>query len=126
MRFVNPIPFVRDIGAARDFWRDVVGLTVCEDHGAFVRFEGGFALHDGPALARTIFPQPADPAEHYGSETVLFYFEETELAAAFERIAPHVEVIHGIARQPWGQLVFRFRDPEGYLVEIGEPLEPSR
>ena len=124
MRFVNPIPFVRDIAAARAFWTEIVGLTVKEDHGAFVLFEGGFAIHDGPALARTIFgPDHVAPTQT-GSETVLFYFEDPDLDAVFDRITPHVEIIHEIARQPWGQRVFRFRDLDGYLIEIGEPMEP--
>ena len=125
MQFVNPIPFCRDIAAARDFWRDVVGLTVKADHGAFVLFEGGFALHDGAALTQTIFGPDADKPPAFGSETVLFYFEEADLDAAFARIAPHVSVIHPINRQAWGQRVFRFRDPDGYLVEIGEPMDPT-
>jgi catechol 2,3-dioxygenase-like lactoylglutathione lyase family enzyme len=126
VRFVNPIPFVRDIAAARDFWRDVVGLSVKADHGDFVLFEGGFALHDGAALTHTVFGVSRLPSEHFGSETVLFYFEDDDVDAAFVRIAPHVTIIHPVQRQPWGQRVFRFRDPEGYLIEIGEPMEQDQ
>lgn len=123
MRFVNPIPFVRDIDAARAFWRDVVGLAVKEDHGAFVLFEGGFAIHDGVALARTIHGPGTGVSPPFGSDTVLLYFEDPDLPAAFARIAPFVTVLHPVRREPWGQEVFRFRDPDGYLVEIGAPMD---
>jgi catechol 2,3-dioxygenase-like lactoylglutathione lyase family enzyme len=46
MKFVNPLPFVADMGRATSFYREVLGLRVLKDHGAFVTFEGGFALHD--------------------------------------------------------------------------------
>ena len=55
MRFVNPIPFVRDIGRSRDFYRDRLGLKVLEDFGTFVLFETGFAIHDGRALEQTVW-----------------------------------------------------------------------
>lgn len=41
--------------------------------------------------------------------------------SAFESIAPHVELIHPVERQAWGQRVFRFYDPDGHAVEVGEP-----
>jgi catechol 2,3-dioxygenase-like lactoylglutathione lyase family enzyme len=33
MRFINPIPFVRDIDRARAFYRDVMQLQIRADHG---------------------------------------------------------------------------------------------
>lgn len=52
---------------------------------------------------------------------MLLYFEDQDIDAAFMRIAPHVELIHPVERQVWGQRVFRFYDPDGHAVEIGEP-----
>jgi uncharacterized glyoxalase superfamily protein PhnB len=51
----------------------------------------------------------------------VLYFEDADLEAAFGRIAGAVELIHGIRREAWGQRVFRFFDPDGHIVEIGEP-----
>ncbi len=121
MRFVNPIAFTADLDRARAFYRDVIGLRILEDEGGFIRFKGGFALHDGSQLIRTIFGTLEDPAGAYGRRNLVLYFEERDLDAAFARIAPQVELIHPIARQHWGQRVFRFHDPDRHIVEIGEP-----
>ena len=120
MRFVNPLPFVKDIEASKRFYRDVVGLSVLEDHGNFVRFNTGFAIHDGASLARTIW-NTVDPTDTYGRQNLLLYFETDDLDAAFADVSQHAEIIHPVETQAWGQRVFRFYDPDGHAVEIGEP-----
>lgn len=121
MRFVNPIPFVRDIARSKAFYRDRLGLVVREDFGSFVLFETGFALHEGPALEETIWQEALPGDEPYGRRNLLLYFEHEDVDAAFDVIAPHVDLIHPVERQAWGQRVFRFYDPDGHAVEIGEP-----
>lgn len=123
MRFINPIPFVRDIAASTAFYRDVLGLAVVEDSGTFVRFEGNFAIHDGEALARTVWGGPVDgePAQSCGQRNLLLYFEDDDIDACFARLKDRVQLIHGLNKQPWGQRVLRFYDPDGHAVEIGEP-----
>lgn len=121
MRFVNPISFVNDIERSRTFYRDVLGLRVLKDFGSFVLFETGFAIHDGNSLERTVWGAEAAGPKSYGYRNVLFYFEDDDVDAAFEKVAPHVELIHPVEKQEWGQRVFRFYDPDGHAVEIGEP-----
>ena len=123
MRFINPIPFVSDINRARAFYRDVLRLEIREDHGSFVLFEGGFALHEGQSLERTVWKQAAAAPDAYGCRNLLLYFETDDLDDEFARIAPQVELIHPIERQPWGQRVFRFYDPDRHAVEVGEPMD---
>ncbi|MFD1795284.1 glyoxalase/bleomycin resistance/extradiol dioxygenase family protein [Paracoccus aurantiacus] len=120
MRFINPICFSADLDRARRFYRDLMGLRILEDEGGFVRFEGGFALHEGRALHRTVFGTDPAPGT-FGRGNLVLYFEDNDLDAAFIRIAPEVELIHPIQRQHWGQRVFRFHDPDGHIVEIGDP-----
>ncbi|CAN7364532.1 VOC family protein [Rhizobium sp. LjRoot258] len=121
MRFINPIPFVRDINRSKEFYNELLGLKIIEDAGNFVLFESGFAIHEGQSLSQTIWNQKHDAAEPYGRRNVLLYFEHGDLNAAFESIAPHVELIHAVEKQAWGQRVFRFYDPDGHAIEIGEP-----
>ncbi|MEM8916797.1 MAG: VOC family protein [Pseudomonadota bacterium] len=121
MRFVNPLPFVADIGRSKTFYADVLGLQVEEDHGNFVKFSNGFALHDGASLTQTIFGKPPSTTDPYGRQNLVLYFESDDIRDAFERISPHADVIHPIRKQSWGQLVFRFYDPDGHIVEVGEP-----
>ena len=120
MRFVNPIPFVRDVAASKAFYTSLLGLRIAEDHGHFVRFETGFAIHDGARLEQTIWGSSPASAS-YGRRDVLLYFEEEDLDALFERIRSQIELIHPIETQVWGQRVFRFYDPDGHVIEIGEP-----
>lgn len=122
MRFVNPIPFVKDIARSKAFYESRLGLQVVEDFGNFVLFGTGFAIHDGASLERTVWGRERTANEPYGRGNLLLYFEHDDVDAAFERIAPHVELIHAVERQAWGQRVFRFYDPDGHAVEIGEPL----
>lgn len=121
MRFINPIPFVRDIQRSTAFYRDILGLIVRADFGNFVLFEGGFAVHEGRSLAETVWGKVPTDAEPYGRGSLLLYFEDDDIDAAFERIVPHVELIHPVERQIWGQRVFRFYDPDRHAVEVGEP-----
>ena len=121
MRFVNPIAFVRDTVRARQFYEERLGLKVVEDAGGFVLFETGFAVHDGAVLAQTVWGDASAPAEPYGRRNLLLYFEHEDIDAAFAAIAPHVDLIHPVEQQAWGQRVFRFHDPDGHAVEIGEP-----
>lgn len=121
MRFINPIPFVRDINVSKQFYSAVLGLSIVEDHGNFVKFESGFAIHDGPSLEKTIWGEHRDAADGYGRRNLLLYFEHGDIDAAFREIGPQVELIHPLERQAWGQRVFRFFDPDRHMVEIGEP-----
>jgi catechol 2,3-dioxygenase-like lactoylglutathione lyase family enzyme len=122
MRFINPIPFVRDIKLSRDFYEKTLGLKVLEDAGNFVLFETGFAIHNGAALEQTVWGKVLGAGEIYGRRNLLLYFEHDDVNSAFESIAPHVELIRPVERQAWGQRVFRFYDPDGHAVEVGEPL----
>lgn len=122
MRFVNPIPFVSDIARSKTFYGDLLGLRIVSDFGNFVLFETGFAIHDGRSLEQTVWKKSAEASEPYGRRNILLYFEHEDVDAAYERIAPHVDLIHAVEKQEWGQRVFRLYDPDGHAVEIGEPL----
>ncbi len=123
MRFINPIPFVRDIDLSREFYRKVLRLRIVEDFGTFVLFETGFAIHDGATLERTVWNDLSTDPSPYGRRNLLLYFEHDDIDEAFDHIAPHVELIHPVKRQAWGQRVFRFYDPDGHAIEVGEPQD---
>lgn len=134
VKFINPIPFVADLARAKTFYCDVLGLNILQDHGNFVQFDNGFALHEGMSLHRTVFGEDAetgdaqagvaDNTQSYGRGNLVLYFEDDELDATFDRIGDQLNVIHDIQQQKWGQRVFRFYDPDGHIVEVGEPQKP--
>ncbi|WP_298813676.1 VOC family protein [uncultured Roseibium sp.] len=121
MKFINPLPFVTDMERSKAFYRDVMCLKIIEDHGNFVRFENGFALHEGRSLLQTVFSRNPEVNEPHGRYNLVLYFEDPDIWSSFDRIAPHVELIHAIERQTWGQRVFRFHDPDRHILEVGEP-----
>ncbi|MBU1174692.1 MAG: VOC family protein [Alphaproteobacteria bacterium] len=122
-RFINPLPFVSDLERSRRFYAEVMGLAVERCEGDVCIFAGGFAIHQGEALQKTIWGDVEMPAGDYGQRNLLLYFEHDDIDAAFAAIAPHVRLIHAVERQAWGQRVFRFHDPDGHAVEVGEPME---
>jgi len=121
MRFVNPLPFVVDMRASKAFYVDVLGLTVLEDHGNFVKFENGFAIHNGADLFKAVFGTDDSSVAPYGRANLVLYFEVSDLDAVFARIASEVDLIHKLRLEPWGQRVCRFYDPDKHIVELGEP-----
>jgi catechol 2,3-dioxygenase-like lactoylglutathione lyase family enzyme len=123
MRFVNPIIFVRDIAVSKSFYRDLIGLSIEQDHGDSVLFSGHLGIHAGRALIRTVWGSEAvGEAGPYGRRNLLLYFEDENVDECFARLADRVRLIHGLNRQAWGQRVFRHYDPDDHAVEIGEPL----
>ena len=120
-RFVNALVFVADMKKAMDVYCGLLGQKVAQDHGDFVQLENGLALHTGAALQRTIFGDGETGTNQYGRRNLVLYFDAEDLDAAYERVAPHVTMIHPIEAQSWGQRVFRFYDHDGHIVEVGEP-----
>lgn len=121
IRFVNALVFVADMKKAMDVYVGLLGQKVAQDHGDFVQLENGLALHTGTALQQTIFGDGETGADQYGRRNLVLYFDADDLAAAHDRVAPHVTLIHPIEAQSWGQKVFRFYDHDGHIVEVGEP-----
>jgi catechol 2,3-dioxygenase-like lactoylglutathione lyase family enzyme len=124
MRHVATIVFVSDVARSTAFYRDVLGLLVEQDHGTIVQFEHGFAIHDGPNLLGKTYKKPGEfPSEPQGRDNIDIYFETDDLEAAHRAVtASGARVIHPIETQEWGQRVFRFHDPDGHIVEIGDPM----
>ncbi len=124
LEFINPIVFVRNIEVSKAFYAETLALKVIEDHGPFVLFEHHLGIHQAQELAATIWKAdaPSGADQPQGRQNLLLYFETGELEDVFARLKDRVKLIHPIQRQAWGQAVFRFYDPDGHVIEIGEPL----
>lgn len=123
IRHFNTIVMVQDIKTSLAFYSDLLGLRVEKDFGSFVLLEDKLALHQANELIQTVYGATKESASTpQGRDNLLIYFETEDLEGAYERIAAAgVPIIHPIKRQHWSQLVFRFHDPDGHIVEIGEP-----
>ncbi len=122
-RLQSSVLFVQDIGAARQFYEDLLGQRVLMDHGPNVGFEGGFALWQADRACQTVFGRRREHPEPLGHANFELYFEADDLEAVWSRLSEaQVAVVHPLREQPWGQRVFRVSDPDGHLVEVGEPM----
>jgi catechol 2,3-dioxygenase-like lactoylglutathione lyase family enzyme len=122
--FYNTIVFTNDLPRSVAFYRDVLGQEVLEDHGTIVFLANHLVLHDAASITATV-TGAADARSHepQGRGNLLVYFETDDVDAAFRTVAGSgAPIVHPVVRQEWGQSVFRFLDPDGHLVEIGEPL----
>jgi len=121
---IATIVFTHDLPRSVAFYRDVLGQEVLSDHGAIVFLAGHLVLHDAASIAATAM-DAADARSHdaRGRGNLPVSFETDDVEAAYRLVADSgATIVHPVARQAWGQSVFRFLDPDGHLVEIGEPL----
>jgi catechol 2,3-dioxygenase-like lactoylglutathione lyase family enzyme len=122
--FYNTIVFTHDLPRSVTFYRDVLGQEVLEDHGTIVFLANHLVLHDAASITATVTgAADARSQEPQGRGNLLVYFETDDVEGAFRTVADSgATIVHPVVRQEWGQSVFRFLDPDGHLVEIGEPL----
>ncbi len=122
-KFTSAVFFVKNIARSRAFYGDFLGQKVTMDFGRCVAFEGGLAIWQEEYAWEVVFgKKPPRPTQ---SKTI-----KTEVAFEIEDIdslwiklsAAGVKVAHPVREQPWGQRVARVFDPDGHLVEFGEPM----
>ena len=115
--------FVKDVKASRAFYEGLLGQKVLMDHGQNIGFEGGFAIWEVNHAFEMVYRRPPESGEPLGRENLELYFESTDLDQIWQQLAgAGVQVVHPVREQPWGQRVFRVQDPDGHVVEIGEPM----
>lgn len=122
--YICAVFFVKDIEVSKEFYSCLLGQKIMMDHGANVVFEGGLAIWDGDYALNIMNLKKTDenekPFSHNNSE---IYFESSDLNSLYEKIQKEkIEFIHPIKEQPWGQRCFRVYDPDGHIVEFGEPM----
>jgi Glyoxalase/Bleomycin resistance protein/Dioxygenase superfamily. len=123
IRFEGPAVLVADIDASRAFYADILAQEVLADHGPHVAFAGGFSIWQADHAITIIHPGTGTPPARLGHDNFELYFESHDLDGDFQRVAAQWEaLIHPIEEAPWGQRAFRLHDPDGHVVEVGEPL----
>jgi lactoylglutathione lyase len=119
MKFKSPLLAVRDMERAKEFYREVLGLHVTADFGANVTLTGGVSLQTMETwqdfIGGSITP---------GGRDTELYFEEPDFDAFAGRLAamPGIQYVHPVIEHRWGQHVVRFYDPDGHIIEVGEPI----
>ncbi|MBN1811577.1 MAG: VOC family protein [Anaerolineae bacterium] len=112
---------VKDVGVSRQFYEGVLGQEVDLDFGPNVSFAGGlFSIWQVDHAHEIMF---GNPLSEVGQGEMELYFETDDLDEVMQRLADaQVEFVHPLREQPWGQRVVRAYDPDGHIVEAGEPM----
>jgi predicted enzyme related to lactoylglutathione lyase len=117
-------PVVDDVGVARAFYGDLVGLPLSDDD-AYPRtgpVDGAndFALWQLSTAAKSCFGTDTWPADIPVPQGWM-EFAVTDLAAATAEVesAGHLVFVR-MHTTSWGQQVTRFMSPEGMLVELSQ------
>ena len=119
MKFSNPLIVVTDLERSKQFYREVLGLSVVLDFGANVTLEGGFCLQTLETWKDFI-----------GTEDITFfprsselYFVEEDFDGFLQTLSRfELSCVHPLKEHRWGQRVVRFYDPDGHIIEVGESL----
>jgi catechol 2,3-dioxygenase-like lactoylglutathione lyase family enzyme len=126
IEYRSAVIFVTDMGTSRRFYEDLMEQDLEFDFGANVSYVGGLALWQVDHAHEIVFgPPPVDgaPSAGVGQGELELYFETDDLDAVvklFEEAG--VAFVHPLREQPWGQRVIRVYDPDGHIVEVGEPI----
>ena len=121
--YKSSVIFVRDISSSRHFYQDLLGQEVDMDFGLNVGFKSGFALWQVDHAYQMIFEHAPEDEKTLGHKNYELYFESPDLDTVSTRLAEAgVQFIHPLREQPWGQRAFRVNDPDGHIVEVGEPM----
>jgi catechol 2,3-dioxygenase-like lactoylglutathione lyase family enzyme len=123
-KFQAAVFFVADVERSKHFYRDILCQKVTMDFGANITFEGGLSIWRTDYALNIIFKDKAKQVP-IGANNAEIYFECSGIDAFFERIVQQVKVIHPVEEHPWGQRGFRVYDPDGYIVEFGEPMSET-
>lgn len=126
--FEGPAVMVRNMKASRSFYEGLLGQEVRFEVGDdYVHYTSGFSLWLVSSAMQTIHGETEETSPGSRNEnrqdTFELYFETAALDEVWKHLsAEDVEPAHEMRTQPWGQRCFRVRDPDGYLVEVGEPM----
>ena len=120
MRLKNFLLVVEDIERSWRFYRDLFGLEMVRD------FDGNMVLTEGLVLQdRKIWETFLGKEVRVRGHDAELYFEEADLdrfLARVEKSGWEVEFVHPVVTHTWGQKVARLYDPDGHVIEVGEPF----
>lgn len=121
--FSMPVIFVEDIKVSREFYQNIFSLEVEADFGENVVFKKAFSIWQKNRAKKIIFQNKIISERKEVNNNVELYFETNDIESIWEKISlSKVEIIHQVKEEPWGQRVFRFYDPDKFIIEVAEPM----
>jgi len=120
MKFHSVVLFVQNIQVSAAFYNQILKCEVEHDFGNNISLKQGISLWQ-KSKEHIISRNTADQPDTNRFE---LYFEWDDLRSLqLELKNQGVKFLHEVQEEPWGQQTLRFFDPDGHLIECGEPLE---
>jgi catechol 2,3-dioxygenase-like lactoylglutathione lyase family enzyme len=120
MRFHSSVVFVNDIQVSKEFYTRFLGFKIEYDFGKNLILDHGVTLWEldsSHIIAKEL-------QTSVNSNRFELYFEEEDITTFCSDLKKAgIIFLHEIHEEPWGQQTLRFFDPDGHLIEIGEPME---
>lgn len=115
--------FVNDIDISKEFYSEVLGLSVGMDLGKNVIFKNGLTIweiNDNHIITEKLGLEGISSKKYNRFE---IYFETEVIEEVYKNLKLEgVNFLHEIHEEPWGQRTIRFFDPDHHLIEIGETM----
>ena len=119
MKLKNVLIVVSDLGRAKDFYREMFGLSVVLDGEDNVILTEGLVLQERTVWERAVGGKVTPKS--LGGE---LYFEEPQLEGFVRRLeerGERVEFLNRLREDGRGGKMIRFYDPDGNLIEVRSP-----
>lgn len=121
----TPVLFVKDASISKQFYTDILNFTVIMDNGgANLVFKEGFAIWQIWAdniVTKTLGTDAITNKQNTSRFELCFETDTIEHIYKTLKLH-HVEFLHEINTELWGQRTIRFYDPDRHLIEIGEEM----
>ena len=124
IKFETSLIFVKDINQSKIFYNEILGQEISMDFGKCIAFNGGFSIMEKDYGHQIVFSKETNRVSNSNSNNNMeLYFECEDIKRLYDTLKKNnFEFIHDVEEQPWGQFVFRFYDPDHFIIEIGEPI----
>ncbi|MFA8300693.1 MAG: VOC family protein [Hyphomicrobiales bacterium] len=120
MNYYSSVIFVRDIELSRRFYTELLGCKVEYDMNPYITFNNGLAIWQLPT-DHVIYKNTRD---NNNSVRMELYFETADIEDKYKMLQKsNIRFLHELELEPWGQYTMRFFDPDGHLIEVGEPID---
>lgn len=119
MKLKNVLLVVGDIEKSVQFYNELFGLIVIRDFGSNVILSEGLVLQERKSWEDAISQEVS-----YGRNNALLYFEERDLDTFIDKLnisAFDIKYLSDKITDDAGRSLIRLYDPDGHLIEVGEP-----
>ena len=124
IKFNSSVLFVTSIEKSKQFYSETLGQEVLHNFGACIILKCGISLWQ--ITDNHVIAQKSDVSKVNTRISGKFElcFETDTINDVFDKVKNSgITFLHPIHEEPWGQFTFRFFDPDGHLIEVGEFLE---